>query len=56
MGARDRLQERGLAHAIGAHDAGHLARLRHHVDAVKDLRPAVVKRKPLGFQHVQRPR
>jgi hypothetical protein len=36
-------QEAGLADAIGAHDAGDLAGLRLQIDAVKDLRAAIMQ-------------
>ena len=54
--ARQRLEKRGLAHAIGAHDAGHLARFGLKINAMQDLRSALIQGQPGGFPHHPRPR
>ena len=56
MGARQRLEKAGLAHAIGAHDAGHLTGTGLKIDTVQNLAAAVMQSKALGFQHHPRPR
>ena len=56
MHACQRFQQARLADAIGPHQASHLTSLGLQVDAIKDLRAAIMKGKVFDFQHVQRPR
>src|SRR6056297_1119769 len=52
MGSRNRLQKRGLPDPIRAHDAGHLADARRHVDTVQDLAAAIVEGEALDLEKV----
>ena len=43
MRARNRLEQAGFAHAVGAHHTGHFPSLALHRDVIEDLRVAVVQ-------------
>jgi len=54
--AGQRLEQRGLADADGAHDAGDFAGVCDKINAIEDLRSAVVQGQTFGFHHHPRPR
>jgi hypothetical protein len=51
MGARQSLEERGLANAVWPHDASDFTFSGSKINTMQYLAAAVVKGKPRGFQH-----
>jgi len=56
MTAGKRFQKAGLAHAIRPHDAGDLTHFGLEINAMQDLRAAIVQGKSIGSDHHPRPR